>query len=149
FRAFLPAAATVLQHDTTLFLDCPGPLDTTDFSAHGLALQPREGVPARFRLNMTNDGAREALAVSETAAFLEPTIRWIGCVPMPSTSWTNSVAILEDGGFLATQFMDPTGSGMAGVSAGEITGHVFEWHPGGEVEVIPGSESSGPNGLAV
>ena len=68
---------------------------------------------------------------------------------MPETSWTNSVAILSDGGFLATQFMDPTGSGMAGVIRREITGHVFEWHPLGEVTVMAGTELSGPNGIVI
>jgi DNA-binding beta-propeller fold protein YncE len=45
--------------------------------------------------------------------------------------------------------MDPTASGMAGVLAKEVTGHVFEWHPGGEVAVMPGTELSGPNGIAM
>ena len=85
---------------------------------------------------MTSHGAREAVEVFEIDGYVQPTIKWIGCVPMPATSWTNSLVILGDGGFFATQFMDPTGSGMAGVTAGEITGHVFEWHPGGEVTVL-------------
>jgi DNA-binding beta-propeller fold protein YncE len=68
---------------------------------------------------------------------------------MPVTSWTNSVAILKDGGFVATQFMDPTGSGMAGVTQGEVTGQVFEWHPGQDVKTIAGTELSGPNGIVI
>jgi hypothetical protein len=138
-----------MEHDKQMFASCPGPLDVSNFSAHGLALQRVESGPEIYRLYMTSHGAREAIEVFEVNAFVKPTIKWIGCVPMPATSWTNSVAILGDGGFFATQFMDPTGSGMAGVTAGEITGHVFEWHPGGEVTVLAGTELSGPNGIVI
>lgn len=147
WEVLFPGPAPVFAHNTELFADCPGPLDTGNFSAHGLALRAVDNGPQQYLLYMTSHGAREAIEVFEIDALLQPTIRWIGCVPMPATSWTNSIAILADGGFVATQFMDPTGSGMAGVLRREITGHIFEWHPGGEVTVMPGTELSGPNGI--
>lgn len=145
-----PGTAPVFEHDTEMFAACPGPLDAGNFSAHGLALKAVGGQPEQYWLYMTSHGAREAIEVFQIdAVTAQPTIKWVGCVPMPNTSWTNSLVILNDGGFRATQFMDPTGSGMAGVIAKEITGHVFEWHPGGEVTVIAGTELSGPNGIAM
>ncbi|MEY4642557.1 MAG: hypothetical protein RLZZ227_2551 [Pseudomonadota bacterium] len=149
FDILFPGAAPLLEHDVETFAGCPGPLDVSNFSAHGLALQARDTGPEQYRLYMTSHGAREAIEVFEIDALVKPTIKWVGCVPMPITSWTNSLVILHDGGFLATQFMDPTGSGMAGVIAKELTGHVFEWHPGGAVSVIAGTELSGPNGIAM
>lgn len=149
FGILFPGDAPVLEQNLKLFAGCPGPLDVSNFSAHGLALQAMDAGPEQYRLYMTSHGAREAIEVFEIDALVTPTLKWVGCVPMPATSWTNSLVILNDGGFLATQFMDPTGSGMAGVIAKEITGHVFEWHPGGEVTVIAGTELSGPNGIAM
>ncbi len=150
WEVLFPGAAPVLEHDAETFSSCPGPLDVGNFSAHGLALKAVGGQAEQYWLYMTSHGAREAIEVFRIDAITEkPTIKWVGCVPMPATSWTNSLVILNDGGFRATQFMDPTGSGMAGVIAKEITGHVFEWHPGGEVTVIAGTELSGPNGIAM
>lgn len=150
WEVLFPGAAPVLEHDADTFGLCPGPLDVSNFSAHGLALKPVGGQAEQYWLYMTSHGAREAVEVFRIdAAVAKPTLKWVGCVPMPTTSWTNSLVILNDGGFLATQFMDPTGSGMAGVIAKEVTGHVFEWHPGGEVTVLAGTELSGPNGIAM
>ncbi|MES2625745.1 MAG: SMP-30/gluconolactonase/LRE family protein [Pseudomonadota bacterium] len=149
WEVLFPGENPNLAQDMQMFSSCPGPLDVTNFSAHGIALQQQESGPERYRLYMTSHGAREAIEVFELDAFVKPTIKWVGCVPMPATSWTNSITVLKDGGFFATQFMDPTGSGMAGVTAGEVTGHVFEWHPGGEVTVLAGTELSGPNGIVM
>ena len=150
WEVLFPGATPVLEHDTEMFSACPGPLDVGNFSAHGLALKAVGGQPEQYWLYMTSHGAREAIEVFRIdAVTARPTLKWVGCVPMPATSWTNSLVILDDGGFRATQFMDPTGSGMAGVIAKEITGHVFEWRPGSEVTVIAGTELSGPNGIAM
>ncbi|HEY0962879.1 MAG TPA: hypothetical protein VGE69_11045 [Pseudomonadales bacterium] len=150
WEVLFPGDSPVLEHDTEMFASCPGPLDVDNFSAHGLALKAVGGQAEQYWLYMTSHGAREAIEVFVIDAITaKPTIKWVGCVPMPDTSWTNSLVILKDGGFRATQFMDPTGSGMEGVIAKEITGHVFEWHPGGDVTVIAGTELSGPNGIAM
>ena len=149
WEVLFPGAAPMLEHDTGMFGACPGPLDVSNFSAHGLALKAIDDAADRYHLYMTSHGAREAIEVFVLDAAAKPVLTWVGCVPMPNTSWTNSLVILNDGGFRATQFMDPTGSGMAGVIAKEVTGHVFEWHPGEEVTVIAGTELSGPNGIAM
>jgi len=144
-----PGSAPVFAHDTSRFAECPGPIDTSAFSAHGLALKASTKGPDIYHLYMTSHGAREAIEVFEVEAFLKPTITWVGCIPMPESSWTNSVAILEDGGFVATQFFNPSEHAIENVLAGEITGHVFEWHPGQAVTMIPGTELSGGNGIVV
>jgi hypothetical protein len=49
---------------------------------------------------------------------------------------------------VTTKMMDPTDpSGFAGILAGNISGNVYEWHPGGEVTAVPGTELSGANGI--
>jgi DNA-binding beta-propeller fold protein YncE len=148
-EVMFPGATPVFQHDSSMYPDCPGPIDITNFSAHGLSLQKINKGPEIYRVYMTSHGAREAIEVFEVDAFLKPTIQWVGCIPMPESSWTNSVTILSDGGFLATQFFDPSEHTIENVLAGEVTGHVFEWHPGEAVSIIAGTELAGPNGIAV
>ena len=60
----------------------------------------------------------------------------------------NSIAILSDGGFVSTEFMN-WNEGIGVVFAGAVNGNVVEWHPGGEVTDIAGTELSGANGIAV
>lgn len=142
-----PGTNPVLEHDTNTFGSCPGPIDVDHFSSHGLALQS-QGDDA-YRLYMTSHGAREAIEAFEVTMGDKPSIKWIGCVTLPSSSFTNSVAILNDGGFVATKFWDNDAGQFNDVAAGKITGHVFEWHPGGEVKIIENTEMSGANGIAV
>jgi hypothetical protein len=149
WEVLFPGSSPIMEHDAALYPACPGPLDVTAFSGHGLALQNYPAGSDQYRLYITSHGAREAIETFMIDASAKPVIKWTGCIPMPATSWTNSLVILDDGGFMATQFMDPTGSGMEGVRAGEVTGHVFEWHPGGAVTVITGTELSGANGIAI
>jgi hypothetical protein len=71
-------------------------------------------------------------------------------VPLPAAVWANSVAILDDGGFVATQFYDPLDPESIGrVLRGEANGSVYEWHPGAAVVAVPGTRLSGPNGIAL
>lgn len=150
WEVLFPGTEPMFTHNIALFEGCPGPLDVNNFSAHGLAIQALADQPDHYRVYLTSHGAREAIEVFELdASGSKPSIAWSGCVLMPESAWTNSLVVLDDGGFLATQFMETTGPGMAAVRAGEITGHVFEWHPGGEVTVVPGTELSGANGIAL
>lgn len=134
------------DHDTAAYPNCPGPLDVSNFSAHGLALN--ETAANRFDLYITSHGAREAIEIfdldfSEGLAELT----WKGCVTLPDNIMHNSVAILPDGGFVTTEFADE--NGFAPIFAGEVNGGVKEWHPGGEASVIEGTGVSGPNGIVV
>ncbi len=149
WELLFPGAAPALALDSAAYPQCPGPLDVTNFSVHGLALQETAEGSSLYRLYITSHGAREAIeAFLVDASGAKPAVTWTGCIPMPANSWNNSVVILADGGFMATQFMEST-NGIERVLAGEITGHVWEWHPGGEVTAIAGTELAGPNGIAM
>lgn len=146
-----PGAAPQFRHDRALYGGCPGPLDTNHFSAHGLAL--REQQAGRYRLYVTGHGAREAIEVFEVdARDGQPRLAWVGCVVLPEDVLANSVAILPDWGFVVTKFLDrrvPTQQAMAEARQGKPNGAVYEWHPGGKVEPIAGTEMSAPNGIEI
>ena len=134
------------NHDTGMFPDCPGPMDVSNYSAHGLALNETEA--NRFDLYITSHGGREAIEVfdldmSEGVAELT----WKGCVTLDDSIMHNSIAILGDGGFVTTEFAGA--DGFEPIFAGEVNGGVKEWHPGGEAVVLDGTGLSGPNGIVV
>lgn len=149
FEVLFPGPDPAFRPDRETFADCPGPIDTGNFSAHGLAL--KEAGPARYRLYMTSHGAREAIEVFDVdMAGARPALAWVGCVILPERMWGNSVAILGDGGFLATKSKDSGNpNAFADLVARKITGEVHEWHPGRAVERVAGTELSCPNGIAV
>jgi hypothetical protein len=151
WREAFPGSAPTFRHDRNLFGGCPGPLDTKNFSAHGLAL--REQQSGRHRLYVTGHGAREAIEIFDVdARGTTPAIAWIGCVLLPEDVLANSVAILPDWGFVTTKFLDrrlPQQESFAQVRQGQVNGALYEWHPGGRVEVIAGTELSAPNGVEV
>lgn len=147
YEAWFPGAAPIFRHDTAMFGTCPGPLNVQNFSAHGLAL--RAHGDNRYRMYMTSHGEREAIEMFEIdASGAKPSIAWVGCVVLPERMSSNSVAILDDGGFVTTKMMDPTiANPFALVMRGDITGNVFEWRPGGDVQPLIGTELSGANGI--
>lgn len=151
WQVAFPGASPVFRHDRKSFGTCPGPLDLANFSAHGIAI--RQQSRGRHRLYVVGHGAREAIEVFEVAARgATPSLAWIGCVVLPEDVSANSVAILPDWGFVTTKFLDrtmPQAESMAQARQGKINGAVFEWHPGGKVEAIPGTELSAPNGIEV
>jgi len=151
YDEWFPGESPMFAPDTDTFGACPGPIDTASFSSHGLALREQEA--GRYRLYMTGHGAREAIEVFDVDATGErPSLTWIGCVELPDGTFSNSVAILSDGGFVTTKMMDasvPFEEGLGAINSGAVTGNVYEWHPGGEVMAVPGTELSGANGIVV
>ncbi len=149
FEEFFPGKRPVFAHDKKMFGACPGPINPGNFSSHGISI--RRQSPERYRLYMTSHGEREAIEVFDiNTEAAKPAISWAGCVPLPGNVWANSVAILSDGGFVTTKFHDPTiPNSMMSITRGKLTGGVYEWHPGGSVEAIPGTDLSGANGIAV
>jgi len=135
------------QHDTRAYPDCPRPLNLQAFDVHGLSLA--ETSPRRFSIYTTSHGAREAIEIYELDLRAPaPILTWTGCVLLEQGRYHNSVARLADGGFVATNMRDANFTRTEGVSPG-ITGHLVEWHPGGQVRALPGTELSLPNGLDV
>jgi hypothetical protein len=148
FQELIHGESFTQDHDRVMFADCPGNLPLEDFSMHGLAL--RQTTNVLYDIYATSHGAREAVEIFQLdVSGGRARLTWRGCVvmPAPANTFINSVAILDDGGFLTTKMMDPLAGGFAAINAGEITGHVFEWHPGGEVEIVAGTELSGANGI--
>lgn len=148
FQELYPAATPRHAWDRDTFAGCPGELDPTDFSAHGLSiLELGEG---RSRLYVTGHGAREAVEVFDVdSAAATPSVTWVGCVPMREHDSINSVAALNDGGFLTTRIASEDPESSADIFAGEITGFVYEWHPGGDLIRLDGTDMSGPNGIVI
>lgn len=149
FEEFFPGEKPKFDHDKEMFNACPGPINPENFSAHGLALQQQSA--GQYRLYITSHGEREAVEVFNiNAEGKKPAISWVGCVLLPEKMSANSVAILPDSGFVTTKFFDPTvPNAFNDVLQGKITGGVYEWHPGGKLNAISGTELSGANGIAV
>jgi DNA-binding beta-propeller fold protein YncE len=147
YAELVHAANFTQAPDTALFPNCPGPLNLASFSVHGLSIHA--SAPGMFSVYTTSHGEREAIEVYDlNMTGAEPALSWKGCVVLPANTFANSVARLADGGFVTTKMMDPT-QGFGSIAAGGITGLVYEWHPGGDVTAIEGTELSGANGIAV
>jgi hypothetical protein len=135
------------QHDTAAYPGCPGPLNLEAFDVHGISIF--ETSPRHFGLYTTSHGEREAIEIYDldlrgAAAVLA----WTGCVLLQQDGYFNAVARLPDGGFVATRMRD-AGVNNNSIAPGAITGRLFEWHPGGELQEIAGTELSLPNGLDI
>lgn len=114
------------------------------FGAHGIAL--RAGRGRRHTLYVVNH-AREAIEVFVVdARSRKPQVTWVGCVRPPSGVYVNSVAVLPDGGLVATKFYELS-RGIASIFQGETTGEVLEWQPKRGWSTIPGTALSGANGI--
>ena len=130
-----------------LYPECPGPLNVQNYSAHGLSLRTKSAEV--YDLFITSHGAREAIEMFELdLSSGSASLKWTGCVPLDESIMHNSVAILNDGGFVTTQFMTWSG-GLESVVSGQARGSVVEWHPAGAPSIMDGTELSGPNGIAV
>jgi hypothetical protein len=135
------------QHDTRAYADCPGPLNLQAFDVHGLSLA--ETSSRQFSLYTTSHGEREAIEIYDLdLRGVAPRLTWKGCVLLQRDGYFNSVARLADGGFVTTRMRDQAFTNAAGTPAG-ITGRLFEWHPGGQLQPLPGTELSLPNGVDV
>ena len=140
-------ATFTMQHDTRAYPDCPGPLNLEAFDTHGLSLA--ETSPRYFSLYTTSHGEREAIEIYDLdLRGASPNLTWKGCVLLQQDSYHNSVARLADGGFVTTRMRDQNFTGGRGAPVG-ITGHLIEWHPGGQPQRLPGTEMSLPNGIDV
>lgn len=147
FRELIFGGGFSAELDAETYPQCQGILPLSNFSIHGLSLEENE--PMRFDLYVTSHGSREAIEIFDLdMSGEEPALTWKGCVPLPENTFANSVAILDDGGFVTTKMMDPR-EGFAPINAGEISGLVYEWHPGGEVTAVEGTELSGANGIVL
>jgi len=148
-----PAADAKERLDAAAYPSCPGPIDAADkqslkFKTHGLSL--RAGRNRVHRLFVVFHGRRESVEVFELdVRGAMPRATWIGCVIAPEPIGLNAVVGLDDGGFIATNYMarDITAAARARMLAGERNGELWEWHRGDGWKKLPGTEVAGPNGL--
>ena len=127
-----PTATARPRHDTATYGSCPGPATRNQFEPHGISLRP--GSNGNHTLYVVRHGSRESIEVFQVETDgASPTLTWVGCAVAPETLGLNAVVALPDGGFAATN---------------PRTGDVWEWHSGTGWNVVPGSEGTGPNGLA-
>jgi DNA-binding beta-propeller fold protein YncE len=145
-EVLFPASGAKFAPDAKRFPDCTTPPDPAKFNAHGITIRPAGGGDKEFLV--VNHGGREAIEFFHVGmGGSKPALTWLGCVHMPPDTSINSLDSLPDGGFVATQFYVPSKGGIGAVFAREITGGLLEWHPGGAVKMIPGTELSGANGI--
>ena len=145
-----PTATPKQRFDTKTYPSCPGPIDPGEkekFRAHGLYL--REGKQAVHTLYVVHHGNRESVEVFEVDSRRTPvTLTWIGCAVAPEKVSLNAVVGLPDNGFAATNILT-AGTPREKLQAGENTGEVWEWHTRSGWAIVPGSETSAPNGLEI
>jgi hypothetical protein len=147
-----PAANLPQRLDTKTYDSCPGPIDPAEqdkFRAHGLALGPvRNG---RHTLYIVHHGNRESIEVFEFDARAKtPALTWVGCAVAPDPIGLNSVVALPEGGFASTNFLPRNAvGGIASIKAGVNNGELWEWHTGAGWKIVPGSATSGANGIEI
>jgi len=144
-----PAASTKEALDAKTYKACPGAPEKTKFTTHGLSL--REARNGLHTLYVVGHGARESIEVFTLDTRSQtPTLTWIGCAVAPDPIGLNSVRWLDDGGFIATNFNPRgAGAGFGGLQKGERNGELWEWHTASGWQKVPGSESSGANGIEI
>ena len=130
-QVLYPAQTSSSRHDVATFGSCTQVVSR--FRPHGLSLRP--GDSGIHTLYVVRHGAREAIEVFEVdARDSAPTLTWMGCVLAPEAVSLNSVVALPGGGFAVTNFQ---------IAGGEL----WEWQPEAGWAKVPGSETSGPNGI--
>jgi hypothetical protein len=139
---FIPMSITSDRRTGWGDLSCPGPM-ADPIAAHGtsLGLHP----DGNLALYVVNHGGRETIEMfelRETGTSWE--LVWHGCV-VASADY-NDVAILPDGGYVATR---PTALQEEGGNLfdGGPSGNVARWTPGAGETVLRGTEAGFPNGV--
>ena len=145
-----PTASPRERHDRVAYGSCPGPIvsvEKENFSTHGLYLDA--GTGNVHTVYATHHGTRESVEVFELdLGGQTPVLTWIGCAVAPDTVNLNSVVSLPGDGFAATSFRD-RGTPIEPLMTGAISGAIWEWHTDTGWAIVPGSETSEPNGIEI
>ena len=141
----LPSESPRERFDSATYDSCPGPVPIDD--THGLYVAPGGG--AVRTVYAVHHGNRESVEVFELdVSAAPPVLTWIGCAVAPEPLNLNSVVALPEGGFAATSFRN-LGAPIEPIMTGTISGAIWEWHTGTGWEMVPGSETAGPNGIEI
>lgn len=133
---------------------CPG-RPGAEFSPLGISLRQRND--GRWQLAVANTGRHVSVEMFELLAHDQHyTLAWRGCVIPPEGSFLNDVALLRNGGFVASHMFDQRDPLLFGFSTGVWkaqlginTGYVFEWLPEASTSFRVLADSHGPfmNGI--
>jgi hypothetical protein len=123
----------------------------TTFSAHGIGL--RLGPNGMHELYVVNDNLVTISTIelfSIDASGHRPKVTWRSCVPMPAHTFANDVVAIPGGGFAVSSIIDPADANYSRtLEQGKNTGYVLEWHIGKGFAKVPGSDTSGTNGIEI
>lgn len=135
---------------------CPG-APGAEFSPLGISVQQR--LDGRWQVAAINHGGRMGVEMFELLPHgTGYRLAWRGCVPAPTHTALNSVALLRTGGFVASHMFDRTAPALFGLQTsllkaelGFDSGHVLEWLPTqpGRFRVLADSAGPFPNGIAL
>jgi len=129
--------------------DCPG--SPHGFAAHGIQLTENEhGTYTLLVVNHTSREAVEWFEVIEDSGSFSAT--WKGCVIVDPELWINDIAMLPDGGFVASHMMPREISRTIfdrQPNDQVETGYVVDWHNQTGWTKITGTEGALPNDVQV
>ncbi|MBU3078786.1 SMP-30/gluconolactonase/LRE family protein [Sphingomonas sp. XMGL2] len=147
-RALYPSASAA-SLNRARFGDCPGPLDDSRFTPHGIGLSRR--ADGSFELLVVNHGGRESIeAFDVTLGDEGPQARWTGCIVLPAGASGNGVVALPDGSIIVSKFLDKADPDFLDKMVnGQSTGNVLMWKPGKGWSNALKQDFSGANGVAV
>jgi hypothetical protein len=134
--------------------DCPGNPGAS-IAPHGIALRQRDDL--RWQVAAVNHGGRESVEMFELLESEQgPQLQWRGCVVTPPGIYMNDLALLGNGGLVASHMFDSNGIRLFGLHlnmfktmAGMQTGHVFEWQPASGFRVLEDSHGAMLNGIEI
>lgn len=134
--------------------DCPGNPGSA-IAPHGIALRQRDD--NRWQVAAVNHGGRESIELFEL--FTDgngPRLEWRGCVVPQAGTYFNDVALMRNGGFVASHMFDKHASHLLGMNTamlkamlGADTGYVLEWQPASGFRVLEESHGAMINGVEV
>ena len=134
--------------------DCPGNPGKT-LAPHGIALRQRDD--QRWQLAVVNHGGRESIEMFELLNSNQgPQLAWRGCVVQPEDVFVNDVALLKNGGYIASHMYDKNAVQLFGINSsmfkamlGMHTGYVFEWQPASGFRTLVESHGAFINGVEI
>ena len=134
--------------------DCPGNPGQT-MAPHGIALRKRDD--QRWQVAAVNHGGRETIEMFELLSVSSgPQLAWRGCVVQPAGTFVNDVALLKDGGYIASHMHDKDAAHLFSINSGLIkailgmdTGYVFEWQPASGFRILQDSHGAFINGVEI
>jgi hypothetical protein len=135
-----------------MYNGCPGVPDAQQKAVYltaGIALRP--GKDGRHTFYATHFGWQRGVDVFELdARGKTPSVTLIGCVLVPDGVGVDGLVPLADGGFIITNWLKPGAdfhAELEKMKTGAVNGQLWEWHPAKGWSKVPGSETSGANGV--